>query len=599
MKIKYKKLALIFVVLSLFLTIASVSANDVNLTDEGLILKDVDLENTDAEPVDDGASNQDAEPIKNATFTKISNKNYVKGTTFNVKLNDDNGTGLANKSVQFTINGKASNFSTNDLGIAKLPLTVSKGTYTVKYMFNENGYNPISASLKILVITTTTSKFKASPYTAYVGVKNTYAVTLTVDGMALSGRDVTFKIANKKTTVKTDSKGQAKININLKKGTYYIYYSYAGEKNIKKASGKAKITVKKEVPTHFEKVNSIIYRHKTSSPFKIKLVDVRGSALANKKVIFALNNKKYVKKTNKNGIVSIDIKLSKGTYKLKVHSIKTVKHNKASKTYSIVVKPKQARNNGLWLLSTDMAKVNFKTLQKYGTKHIFLNAKAIERYNKSYVEDFIAEASVHKIKVHLWMQVFYNSGKWQNPVKKGKIDYDLINSKVKLAKSYANVKGVAGIHFDYLRYPGNAYKFNNSVNAVNYFTKQASNAIHKINSKLIVSAAVMPEPSSMKKCYAQDIPTMSKYLDVIVPMVYKGNYHAGTSWIKSVTQQFVKKSNGAKIWTGIQTYKSDEDVTKLSSGALMKDADAAAMGGAYGVILFRFGLINYINFNNV
>ena len=31
----------------------------------------------------------------------------------------------------------------------------------------------------------------------------------------------------------------------------------------------------------------------------------------------------------------------------------------------------------------------------------------------------------------------------------------------------------------------------------------------------------------------------------------------------------------------------------------MSDADAAALGGAYGVILFRFALFNYINFKDV
>lgn len=587
--IRLKCSAIIFALLLLFLAVGCASAEDVNLTDASVL--------NDGEVIEDESS--DVEPVRNATFGEVTNKNYIKGKTFDVSLMDENGTALSNKSVQFTINEKSSNITTNDLGIAKLPIKLSQGIYKVKYSFAGDGYNPIGASAKILVLSTSTSKITASAYTAYVGIKNTYTVTLTVGGMALSGRTITFKVNGKKTNVNTNSKGQASININLKKGSYYIYYSYAGESNIKKASGKAKLTVKKGMPTKLSKANSLIYRHQTSAAFKVKLLDARGNAVSNKKVTLTLNNKKYSKKTDKNGIVSINVKLKTGTYKIKVKSAKTSNYNEASNTFTIKVKPKQARNNGLWLLSTDMANVNFKTLQKYGTKHIFLNAKSIERYGKSYVEDFIAEAASHKIKVHLWMQVFYNSGKWQNPVKNGKIDYGMIDSKVKLAKSYARVKGVAGVHFDYLRYPGNAYKYSNAVGAINHFTKKASNAIHAINSKLIVSAAVMPEPSAMKTYYAQDIATMSKYLDVIVPMAYKGNYHASSNWIKTVTQQFIKKSNGAKIWTGIQTYKSDEELTKLSSKALMNDADAAALGGAHGVILFRFGLINYINFNDV
>ena len=575
-------------IITVLVSISCVSAEE-NITQE-----------TQDETVDEAVEETvvSDEPAE-AAFSEVKNTTYLKGKTFNVGVVDENNTGIANKTVHFTLNGNTYNVTTDKSGVAKLNLTVSKGTYTVKYNFNESGYTPISASSKILVITTQTSKIKASAYTAYVGVKNTFTVTLTVDSLPLANRNVIFKINNKKTTVKTNSKGQASLNIDLKKGTYYLYYSYAGENNIKKVSGKVKVTVIKGMPTKLIKANSVIYRHKTSSPFKVKLLDTRGNALTNKKVTLTINKKKYTKTTDKNGIVSLNIKLSKGTYKLKVTFAKTSVYNKVSKTYTVKVKPKQARNNGLWLLSTDMAKVNFKTLEKYGTKHIFLNAKAIERYGKTYVEDFIANASAHSIKIHLWMQVFYNNGKWQNPVKNGKINYDLINSKIKLAKTYAKVKGVSGVHFDYLRYPGNAYKYSNGVKAINYFTKQASSAVHKINSKIIVSAAVMPEPSSMKYYYGQDIPTISKYLDVIIPMVYKGNYNAGTKWIKSVTQSFVKKSNGAKIWTGLQTYKSDSDVTPISASSLMNDADAAALGGAYGVILFRFGLINYINFNNV
>ena len=92
---------------------------------------------------------------------------------------------------------------------------------------------------------------------------------------------------------------------------------------------------------------------------------------------------------------------------------------------------------------------------------------------------------------------------------------------------------------------------------------------------------------------------MTKYLDVIIPMVYKGNYNAGTSWIQKVTSTLVKQSSGAKVWTGLQSYKSDDDLTKLSAKSLMKDADAAAMGGAYGVLLFRYGITNFFNFNNI
>lgn len=238
---------------------------------------------------------------------------------------------------------------------------------------------------------------------------------------------------------------------------------------------------------------------------------------------------------------------------------KTSVYNKYSKSFKISVKSKKIFNNGFWLWAADMDKVNFKYLKSLGTKHLFLNSYAFTKHGTKYVENYIQKANDYGIKVHIWIQVF-NNGKWLNPVKNGKINYNLINSRVSMAVKYAKIDGVAGIHFDYLRYPGTAYKYKNSVNAVNYFVKTACNKIHKIDSNLIVSAALMPEPSSMKYYYAQDVSYISKYLDVMVPMVYKGNYHAGSSWIKSITANFVKKSNGAEVWTGLQSYGSDSNV---------------------------------------
>ena len=589
---------------ALFLTMASVSADDSNQTDVAVINNDSDYGSVIED--DSGSysatnlsqANQTTSPLK-ASFDAVEKENYIKNKTFSVKLLDENRKGLANKTVQFTLDGKVFNSITDKNGNAKLTLNVDKGTYTVKYSFNEVGYKAVKGSKKILVIGSTASKIAASDFTAYSTIINYYKVTLTVDGMPLSGRTVKFTINGKSYTNKTNSKGVTYLAIGLKKGVYTVKYSFAGETNIKKISGKSKVTVVQGLPKKITKANSVIYRHNTLGQFKIKLKDARGYLLKNKKVTFTINKKKYTKLTDKNGIATLDIKLKKGTYKLKVYSGKTAIYNKVSKTYTVKVKPKQTRNNGVWLFGADMHKVNLKTLEKYGTKHIFLNFKALELWGQSDVEKFIDNAHTHKIKVHLWMQVFYMGGKWYNPVKKGKINYDLIKSKVNLAKKYAKIKGVDGIHFDYLRYPGTAYKYKNSVKAINYFTKTASNAVHKINSSIIVSAAVMPEPSSMKYYYGQDIPTMSKYLDVIVPMVYKGNYNAGASWIKTVTKLIVKKSNGAKIWTGLQSYRSDSNVKKISASELMNDAFAASMGGAYGVILFRFGVTNFINFNDV
>lgn len=550
--------------------------------------------------VDEAPSADEEIPSNDNVSVEFESKDttVVKGKYFSVTVRDENGTAIENGTVHFDINGKSSQASTSSQGVAKLLVSEKEGTYAVRYTFNETGYAPKTDSSKILVVSKGVSKIKASSYTAYYGFKNQVAAVLSVDGVALHSRNVKLTINKKTYTAKTNSKGKVYFPIGLKIGKYNAKFTYSGEKNIKSSTSKIVVTVKK-MTAQFKKANSVIYRHKTADKLKVQLLNARGNPVSGKTVKITYGKKTVTEKTDKNGIITLTVKLSKGPYKFKYYAASTKYYQKASKTFAIHVKSKSVRNNGIWLLSTDMKTVDLNQLHKYNTKHIFLNAKAVERYGKSAVESFIKNATSHGMKTHLWMQVFYKSGKWINPIKKNKINYTLLNSKVKEAKSYAKVKGVAGVHFDYIRFPGNAHKYKYSTKAVNYFVKKASGEIKKINSKIIVSAAVMPEPSSCKHYYAQDITTMSKHFDVIIPMVYKGNYRAGSDWIKKVTSKFVKMSKGAQIWTGLQSYKSDSNVKRLSSSALISDSDYAGFGGATGVILFRHGLINYFNFSRV
>ena len=104
----------------------------------------------------------------------------------------------------------------------------------------------------------------------------------------------------------------------------------------------------------------------------------------------------------------------------------------------------------------------------------------------------------------------------------------------------------------------------------------------------------MPEQSD-KYYYGQDIDALGKIVDAILPMQYKGNYEAGTTWLESTTKLFASK---AKVWSGLQTYKSDDDPTKLSASELQKDIKACLNKGAQGAILFRYGMSPNINFNS-
>lgn len=239
---------------------------------------------------------------------------------------------------------------------------------------------------------------------------------------------------------------------------------------------------------------------------------------------------------------------------------------------------------GYWVFGKDMNNVPLETLKKNGVTDIFLNYYAFTAHGESKVLAWIKNAKTNGINTHIWVQCFYD-GEWHNPKTTN------LTSKLKEIKKYANLTNVYGVHLDYLRYPGNAYKTDGGADAITAFVKK----VRSQNPKTFLSCAVMPE-SDDKYYYGQDIASLGKIVDAILPMQYKGNYNAGTSWLTSTTKQF---SKDATIWSGLQTYKSDDDETQLSSKELLNDSKTCISAGAKGAILFRYGITPNVNFTSL
>ena len=379
-----------------------------------------------------------------------------------------------------------------------------------------------------------------------------------------------------------------------------VLCAYSDDKNTSDCLTASATTVKATTKTTIKVTDkNINYRQGSKCIFIVRLLDVNGNPLKSQKVTFKVDGKTYTATTDSKGYAKIFLKLKKGTYTVKFSFAKKAPYLGSSGSYKINVKPSMGKGNGYWMWAKGIKTANLKTLAAKGTKHIFLNSYAITLYGTSAVKSFITNAHKYGIKVHIWMQVCYDGG-WVSPVNKdGSFKYSFMNKKIAEAKKYAKITGVDGVHLDYMRFGGTAHYYSTSTKAINYMVKKIAIGVRSVKSNCIVSVAIMPEPSMNKYYYGQDVPTMSKYVDALLPMVYKGNYNAGTSWIQSVTKTLVSQSNGAQIWTGLQAYKSDSNVAKLSHSELLKDAKAAKSAGAAGVILFRFGLSNLLNFNNV
>ena len=546
--------------------------------------------------------------VVRSTTSKLTASEYtfIKGSTNKISVQLLNGLGYApgaGKTIKFNINGKTYTANTNSNGYAYLTLpNLNAGAYTVKYTFDGNSfYKASSTSSKVTILPSKTPTFTVKGGTT-IGKDsgNSFKVALTSGSIPLANKNVTFTL-NGNTYVKTtDSDGIASLPISLGVGKYTINYAFSGDSIVNAKSESSQITVIQRTAT------SITWKSGTSfyqgaQTYKILLTDANNKAISGKTIKLTVNSKEYTATTDSNGYATFNVNLGIGEYTVSYGFIATGDNDYGSRTGSTkisVVKKSISDGYGYWVFGGDMKNVDLSALASKGTTDLFLNYYAITKHGQSAVETWIANANALGMRVHIWMQTFYD-GDWINPVKNGSPDKTLFNKIIAEAKKYASIKGVAGIHFDYMRYPGTAYKTSGGTAAISQFAKLACEELHNLNPSLIVSCAIMPETTSNIYYYGQDFATLSSYMDLIVPMIYKGNYGKSTSWISSTTKWFVDNSKGAKVWAGLQSYNSDSNTAKLSLTDMTKDVQAAVNAGADGAVLFRWGLANLVNFKSL
>lgn len=265
-----------------------------------------------------------------------------------------------------------------------------------------------------------------------------------------------------------------------------------------------------------------------------------------------------------------------------------------------------ASKNAIWVHSGDMKNVDLDLLAKYGIGNIFIHEDIFK--NPTTAISWIKTASSKGFKIHIWFTTFYNatSKVWTNPIidSKKALNQSYFDKVIFRAKYYAGIAGVAGIHLDYLRYPGSdsnkasIFSYDNGKNgadAITEFVRQLSVAVKNINPKIILSGALMPEKSDAAIYYGQDAPRLGKYLDVLVPMLYEGNYGKDNAWIQSTTKWYIDNSGGAEVWGGLYAYHSDEDLSRLSVSELTADCKSVLAGGGNGIVIFRWGIANLFN----
>ena len=257
--------------------------------------------------------------------------------------------------------------------------------------------------------------------------------------------------------------------------------------------------------------------------------------------------------------------------------------------------------NGIWLWSKFMNEVSLDDLHAKAIDNIILHEVAFEKHGVDSTLAFIHEAQSKGMKVHIWFQAFYKDGKWINPVDDSLNRYkqEYFDEVIERAVKYVGY-GVDGIHLDYIRFGGTAHKHNPSeeitaTGCVTEFCRQINKATKAANPKIILSAALMPEPDS-EYYYGQDPAQMGQYIDILMPMIY---FHCdsyrkgGRPWAKMVADHFATKGAPAKVWAGLTTYEDTETehVVPMNAERILQDCRMFTDSTkAEGVVLFRYGL---------
>jgi hypothetical protein len=258
--------------------------------------------------------------------------------------------------------------------------------------------------------------------------------------------------------------------------------------------------------------------------------------------------------------------------------------------------------NAIWLWSTHMKEAPIQEWKDKGIGHVLLNEAAFWKHEMEDVTAFAQEYRKAGLKVHVWFQCFSRDKKWTFPVDEqtGTLKQDYFDSMTSRAEKYIKA-GFDGIHMDYIRFCGNASKYNfpetglSAVGIVNECCRQMHEAVKAINPDAILSAALMPEINSEHR-YGQRPSEMAQWIDVLMPMIYRWDYYGENKddqWVKELTSWFVSNAGEADVWVGIQTYSVNTDnkkTTDLKADEILAEYKLVKSAGADGVVLFRHGL---------
>lgn len=173
---------------------------------------------------------------------------------------------------------------------------------------------------------------------------------------AIAQAKINFTVNGKSYIKKTDAKGVALLNINLKSGNYIIITKFAGTGKYDAISKKSNITVKSTI-----KSSDFTKYYKNTASYYSTFYDQKGRLLKNTNTKFKINNKEYTIKTNDKGVGKLAINLKPGKYSILLTNPKTTETASRTVTVKSLIETKDLTISG-----GNTGKFNVKILNSNG-----------------------------------------------------------------------------------------------------------------------------------------------------------------------------------------------------------------------------------------
>ena len=271
-------------------------------------------------------------------FTKV----YGSGDLFVVKILDENGQAVGNKTIKVLVAGQTFTEVSDADGIASFNINVNPEEYLAMIKFDGDADYGYKSLMKSFTITKKpfTAPDKSLLVTATKSGVNYNIVLKDKSGNALAGKKVTITFNGKTSTATTNAKGEITYKIVVAKaGSYKLTLKFDGDDLCDAATATATIKVTKEATKLTANKKTFKAKAKTKK-YTVTLKDSKGKAIKKVKLTLKIKNKTFKAKTNAKGKAIFKIKklTKKGKYTAKVTFAGNNLYNKVAKSVKITLK---------------------------------------------------------------------------------------------------------------------------------------------------------------------------------------------------------------------------------------------------------------------